>query len=301
METNAKKIKRLQRRNQRERTARKEAERILEDRSLELYHTNQKLTVINAELEEKVAERTRELQNYVTSIERANTEIKQFTYLASHDLKTPLRAIGSLIGFIEEDLLRYTDEYPAFQEIIDLIKSRVNRMHRLLNAILEYANIGKYKKDVEKISIKEVLQEVNSAIILPLGFDIKIHGPLFTLMANRARLFQVFRHIIENGIKYHKKPAEGVIDITAQQTETHHQILIKDNGPGIAPKYHERIFKIFQTLETKDRNKESIGIGLPIVKKIIEEEMDGIVTFQSTLGEGTTFIFSWPKRLVARG
>ncbi len=291
---------RLDRRYQRERRARKEAERIMEERSLELFNANQQLSNLNKAQEQVLNERTHQLRENIETLERVNKEIKQFTYLASHDLKTPLRAIGSLIGFIEDDLSHHPEIRNTFQDCIDLIKIRVNRMHRLLNAILEYSNIGKYKKHVETVYAKDIVEEVMSSITLPIGFKIELKDNLFFLNVNRNRLYQIFRHIVENAIKYHHNPSAGLITISSTQGEDKCTISIRDNGPGIATKYHERIFKIFQTLETKDKNKESIGIGLPIVKKIVEEEMNGIITFDSDAGRGTNFIIEFPTSILAR-
>lgn len=290
---------RKERRYQRERRARKEAESIMEQRSLELFNANQQLSELNKELGKNISERTYQLQEYVESLERVNKEIKQFTYLASHDLKTPLRAIGSLIGFIEDDLSHHPEIRDTFQDCIDLVKVRVNRMHRLLNAILEYSNIGKYKKHVETVYVKDVLEEVIGSTSLPRGFKVEIQDGLFFLNVNRHRLYQIFLHIIENAIKYHHDPKNGLIEVSSSQNEESCMISIRDNGPGIDEKYHERIFKIFQTLETKDKNKESIGIGLPIVKKIVEEEMNGTITFDSNEGKGTNFIVILPISTIA--
>lgn len=288
------KAKSLENRAKRERAARKEAESILEVKSRELYQANIQLADLNSNLENKIKQQIEELEKHVKSLEKANNNIRQFTYLASHDLKTPLRAIGSLMGFIEQDLLSYPDVSEDMQECILLIKTRVNRMHRLLNSILEYSSIGKQKTITEAVWLQEVIKDVNNSLSFDFQPVIKIKDPLFKLEVNKKRIYKVLKHIIENAIKYHDNPDELVINIYSEKDENWAKVFITDNGPGIAKKYHERIFQIFQTLATKDKNKESIGIGLPIVKKIVEDEMNGTFVLESEEGEGATFILSFP-------
>ncbi|MFK7949098.1 MAG: ATP-binding protein [Saprospiraceae bacterium] len=288
------KNKLLEKRVIRERKARKEAELILEEKSLELYQTNLKLAYLNADLEDTIHQQIKELERNVKSLEKANNDIQQFTYLASHDLKTPLRAIGSLVGFIEQDLQNYPEISEDILECILLIRTRVNRMHRLLNSVLEYSSIGKNKYITEPIIIKDVIYDVTNSLPFEYHPEIKINGDLFKIKISRKRIYQTLKHVIENAIKYHHDPKHIIIEISAKKEDKWLKLFIKDNGPGIAPKYHKRIFQIFQTLETKDKNKESIGIGLPIVKRIVEEEIQGQFLLESDVGKGTTFIFCFP-------
>jgi len=277
----------------RERRARKEAEMILEVKSRELYQSNLQLAQFNSELEKEVKKQTEALEENITSLEKANNNIRQFTYLASHDLKTPLRAIGSLIGFIEQDLVTYKVSEDLL-ECVHLIRTRVNRMHRLLNSILEYLNIGKGKLRTEPVSIREVVLDVQNSLSFKIEPQINMLDDLFLIDTNKNQLYKVLKHIIENAIKYHLNPENAIINIYSEKDEKYGRIYISDNGPGIAKRYHDRVFQIFQTLATKDKNKESIGIGLPIVKKVIEEEMNGKLLLESDEGQGATFIFCFP-------
>lgn len=288
------KNKLLQKRIAREREARKEAERILEEKSLELYQANTKLAYLNADLENTIRQQIKELEHNVKSLEKANNDIRQFTYLASHDLKTPLRAIGSLIGFIEQDLQQYPKISEDVRECIFLIKTRVNRMHRLLNSVLEYSRIGKNKYVAEPVAIKDIIYDVTNSLSFEHHPEIKINGRLFKINISQKRIYQILKHVIENAIKYHHDSQKIIIEIYAEKDDKWIKLFIKDNGPGIHEKYHERIFQIFQTLETKDKNKESIGIGLPIVRRIVEEEMNGRFLLEPNEDQGTTFVFYFP-------
>jgi light-regulated signal transduction histidine kinase (bacteriophytochrome) len=279
---------------EREKIARKEAEKILEIKSLELYKTTEKLMLLNYSLESQVAERTEELKQMIKSLEKANNDIYQFTYLASHDLKTPLRAIGSLLGFLEQDLYETPEVLEAVKETIDLMKNRVNRMHRLLNSVLEYSNIGRKEITKHTTDVFMIINEVLESLPLESNDAIFLHEPFFQLNTNKHRLHKVIKHIIDNAIKYHEPTKKKKIDIFSKVGEKWYELHIQDNGFGIPERYHERIFQIFQTLNTKDKNSGSIGIGLPIVKKIMEEEMKGQLLMESEEGKGTTFIFRFP-------
>jgi signal transduction histidine kinase len=208
-------------------------------------------------------------------------------------LKTPLRAIGSLIGFIEQDLVKH-EVSEDLLECIHLIQNRVNRMHRLLNSILEYSNIGKGKLRTEPVFVRDVVVEVQNSLSFIVQPTINILDDLLLIEVNKSQLFKVLKHIIENAVKYHENPINVIINIHAEKNEKWGKIYVSDNGPGIAKRHQERVFQIFQTLATKDKNKESIGIGLPIVKKVVEEEMNGKFFLESVEGEGTTFIFCFP-------
>jgi len=280
----------------REKEARKEAEKILEKKSLELYKATEKLMLLNYNLESQVAERTEELKATIVSLEKANYDIHQFTYLASHDLKTPLRAIGSLLGFLEQDLSEIPEAAEVIEDSIALIKNRVHRMNHLLNSILEYSEIG--RRAINKYPV-DVLETVNEVLEnLPTNHDYKIilQDSLLKLNTNRNRLFKVIMHIVDNAIKHHESTEKIQLEFFTTTDKDWYKLHIKDNGLGIPARYHERIFQIFQTLKTKDKNNGSIGVGLPIVKKIMEEEMDGKLLMKSIENQGTTFIFCFPAK-----
>ncbi|MFT5833325.1 MAG: light-regulated signal transduction histidine kinase (bacteriophytochrome) [Cognaticolwellia sp.] len=284
---------------ERERRAKKEAESILEAKSRALYQLNIQLAYLNEKLAKEVKIQTNALERNVESLEKANKDLRQFTYLASHDLKTPLRSIGSLVGFIEQDLPNHAISRDLL-ECTYLIRTRVNRMHRLLNSILEYSNIGKQDTPKESVWVKDVVLDVSNSLSFEHQPTINIKDDLLLIDVNRKHLYKILKHIIENAVKYHHDSENVIIDIHSEKDDEFGKIYISDDGPGIAKRYHERIFQIFQTLATKDKNNESIGIGLPIVKKIIEEEINGKFLLESDEGEGTSFIICIPIKSVLR-
>ncbi|MBW4550277.1 MAG: PAS domain-containing protein [Aphanocapsa sp. GSE-SYN-MK-11-07L] len=220
-------------------------------------------------------------------VEKRNQELDQFAYLVSHDLKAPLRAISNLAHWIEDDLGRQLP--PENQQHLQLMQSRVGRMEKLINGLLEYSRIGRVNMEIQPVAVADLLAEVIDSIDPPATFKIQIAADLPTLKTKRLLLHQVFSNLISNAIKHHDRP-DGQIQISAQPQPNGYEFAVGDDGPGIAANQHERIFGIFQTLhQSKDENT---GIGLAIVKKIVESEA-GQISVESSLGEGTTFRFTW--------
>lgn len=238
--------------------------------------------------ESKVAEQT--LKEYSITLERANKDLDQLTYVVSHDLKAPLRAIFNLSQWIEEDIKDQLSE--ENKRNMELLRGRVSRMEGLINALAEYSKIGKKEMLTIPVNVKNLLEEIITSLSPPTHVEIRIHLGMPSFSTKRLRLKQTFYHLIDNAIKHNDKEV-GIIDITCTELDEFYQFSITDNGPGVAPEYHERIFKIFQRLEARDK-VEGIGIGLTMVKKILEEQ-GGKIWIEPAQGEGIKFTFCWPK------
>jgi PAS domain S-box-containing protein len=219
-----------------------------------------------------------------------NQELDSFAYTVSHDLKAPLRAISNLSRWIEDDLEGKLP--PDTQEQFDLLRTRVKRMDSMIDSLLLYARAGRQEAQLETFDLTELLSEIIDSIAPPESFRIDIQPPLPTLTTKRVFLSQVLTNLISNAIKHHNS-VTGHLDISAIEHSDYHEFIIKDDGPGIAPESHEKVFEIFATLKVKD-NSDSTGIGLAIVKKIIETEQ-GTIRLESSLGDGTTFYVTWLK------
>ncbi|GAB5557904.1 MAG: hypothetical protein SchgKO_21170 [Schleiferiaceae bacterium] len=229
------------------------------------------------------------LMEYTEDLERINAELDQFAYIVSHDLKAPLRAINNLATWIEEDIEDQIDD--DAKEQFKLLKGRVLRMENLINGILQYSKAGRISAKMETIDVNEFLKELVEILRTDKSQIFNLPSDFPTLQTERIALEQVFSNFISNGIKYNDKEIPQ-IDLGWSREGRYYRFSVKDNGPGIEPEYHDKIFKIFQTLQARDK-VESTGVGLAIVKKIIEEK-GGRIQVQSELGKGTEFSFTWP-------
>lgn len=251
--------------------AQKQAEQVLQERAQELL---------------SLAEN---LQSKTTSLEKSNRELDQFTYVISHDLKAPLRAISNLSHWIEEDFSQHLSEENSQQ--MQLLRSRVRRMEDLINGLLQFSRIGRTENHYKTIHVDQLLLEVIDSIDPPAGFQIQIIPEMPIIQGEEMLLRQVFANLISNAIKHHSG-LEGNITISSLSKGNFYEFAVKDDGPGIAAAFHDKIFVIFQTLQARDK-LESTGIGLSIVKKIIESQ-GGTIWVESIVGSGTTFRFTWP-------
>lgn len=232
----------------------------------------------------------RRLQEYTATLEKTNNELDKFASIVSHDLKAPLRAIGNLADWIEEDASQTFT--PETRTNFNMIKQRIKRMEDLIQAILDYSKADKRVGDQMMVDTRELIRETIDFIGLPAHAKVNIAGNLPTMVTDKTRLSQVFSNLIGNGVKYNDKE-NPEINISMVAHDNGWTFSVKDNGPGIDPKFHDKIFVIFQTLNRRD-DVESTGVGLAIVKKIIEDE-GGKIWIESEPGKGADFKFFWPK------
>jgi signal transduction histidine kinase len=232
----------------------------------------------------------RTLSENISELERKNKELDRFAYVVSHDLKAPLRGIENASMWIEED---YGGELPGqIKEYLQLMKGRVRRMENLINGILELARVGKQKQPLERVNVGLMVQEIVEMLSPQAGMQVYVQPHMPMLLAERIPLQQVFTNLISNAVKYHDR-TEGKILITCNEKDDYYEFSVKDDGPGIESQYHEKIFIIFQTLKERDAF-ESTGVGLAIVKKILDDKKCTIKVV-SDKGKGSLFIFTWPK------
>ncbi len=224
-------------------------------------------------------------------LESINSELEQFAYVTSHDLKAPLRAIANLSQWIEEDLQAVMTDDIRKQMV--LLRSRVKRMEALINGILQYSRAGRVDMEIETVDVTELLADILDGLDYPPDFHIEILSQMPVFETARVPFSQVFANLISNAIKYHQGE-NGRVAISMRERGEYYEFSVADNGPGIAPEYHEKVFKIFQTLQARDK-LESTGVGLTLVKKIVEE-LGGEVTLESAEGEGATFRFTVLKQ-----
>ena len=259
-------------------TLRQQTEAKLEARAAELAQLNLKLRRTNNTLAER------------------NRELDRFAYVTSHDLKAPLRAIANLSNWIAEDLEEELP--PENHNQLRLLRGRVNRMEALLDGLLEYSRIGRNSIPIELTDVHKLVTDAIASIDPPSTFQIEIAANLPRLTTRRLLLKQVFFNLINNAIEHHPS-SHGTVKITVADCGDRYEFAVTDDGQGIEPQYHEKIYTIFQTLQARDTH-ESTGVGLAIVKKIVETE-GGTIGLKSSWGQGSTFSFTWLKQPIELG
>lgn len=249
--------------------------RVSDNRNDELTRLSTALNVMSAKLSKTIKE-----------IEKSNQELDKFAYVVSHDLKAPIRGIHNVVNWIEEDM--GPELSPQLREYLRIIPQRTRRMEDLINGLLDYARIRE-KKAPEETDVARLVKDIVQDIV-PRHFKVEIKE-LPVIYTERLKLQQVFTNLISNAVKY-SRHNQGEIAISGRQLPNCYEFSVKDNGIGIEPEYHEKIFEIFQTL--RERNEEqSTGIGLAIIKKIIDDQHCKIEV-RSAPGDGAEFIFTWP-------
>jgi len=220
-------------------------------------------------------------------LEIRNQELDDFACIASHDLQAPLRGISNLTEWLTEDL---KGQLPAEnQQHLDLIKSQVLKMSGLIKGLLDFARVGREHIDIDMVDLGQLLAEVIEEIAPPPNFQVTFPPDLPTLRTQSLLLKQVFANLIDNAIKYHDRP-DGKVEILATKREHLWEFTVVDDGPGIAPENHKKIFDIFQTLS--GQTGKGTGVGLAIVQKIVESQGRSIWV-ESSLGQGSAFSFTW--------
>jgi len=236
---------------------------------------------------------TQTLDASFSALQKRNQELDQFAYVASHDLKAPLRGVTTIVKWIEEEL---NNELSAqMRTYLEQMKGRLWRLEDLINGLLAYARVGRTAQTSELVAVPQLLREVGE-LVVPPDFRLELSPDLPTFVTDRLGLQQVFTNLLSNAVKYHHRGA-GRLEVSCRDLDGFYEFRVQDDGPGIAPEYHQKIFMLFQTL--RDRHTaESTGIGLSIVQKIIDEH-HGKIRVESAAGQGAGFIFTWPKEAAA--
>lgn len=222
----------------------------------------------------------------------ANQELKDFAYVVSHDLKAPLRGIISLADWLTRDYSAVLDANG--QEMLKLIDGRVRRMNELIDGVLQYSRVGRVRAIKSPIDLDHLIADVIDGMTPPPGFCIQVETPLPSLVAEKTRIHQLFQNLISNAIKYMGK-VEGRVWIGYSPQPNGGHFYVRDTGMGINVRHFDRIFQIFQTLSPRDQS-DSTGVGLAIVKKIVEL-YGGRIWVNSEVGKGSTFCFTLPQAL----
>ena len=241
-------------------------------------------------------EMTRSLALETKKLQASNEELDKFAYVASHDLKSPLRGIDQLATWITEDL--GDSLHSDTKDHLRLMRSRIGRMEQLLDDLLNYSRIGRYVDQIVTVNTRDLVRAVFERNENAKEIAIHIAEDLPILRTHKVALELVLHNLIDNAIKHHDKP-HGRIDVAARPTADGFEFTVKDDGPGILLEHHERVFGMFQTLKPRDE-VEGSGIGLALVKKTVES-VGGAVTLESDGQHGCTVRFTWPAKTLGKG
>jgi PAS domain S-box-containing protein len=248
------------------------------------------VTLLTDITERKTMERR--LALHARDLRRTNEELEQFAYVASHDLKAPLRGIENLVTWIEEDLEEVLTADTRTN--MDLLKSRVRRLESLLDDLLAYSRAGRGDVATEPVDTKALVEELAGLVSPPEGFVIQASERLPMLDAARSPLTQAFQNLIGNAIKHHDHPAKGHVWVDASSSDGLVEFSVTDDGAGIPEQFRERVFGMFQTLKPRDE-VEGSGMGLAIVKKLVERQGGKVWLGEGRDGRGLSVHFTWPN------
>ncbi|WP_339883919.1 HAMP domain-containing sensor histidine kinase [Polaribacter vadi] len=237
----------------------------------------------------EIIEINKEKDKLVTSLVKQNQELNEYAHMISHDLQSPLQSIDALTTWIRED---YFDDFDnGGKEILNLIRTNVEKMDTLIQGILEYSTIGKAEKKRYEVNLNSLLKILIPTIDNPQSIKILIPENLPTIYGDKHRLDLLFYNLIHNAVKFHNKGKNGFVEINYYDQKDFWKFTVKDNGKGIENEYFDKIFAAFQKLENDNK---STGIGLSIVKKIIEA-YNGDIYIESTPNVETIFTFTIKK------
>jgi signal transduction histidine kinase len=237
-----------------------------------------------------VAEHAAALAQLSADLVRSNRELEQVAYGASHDLKAPLRGIATVCDWLEDDLAGVMTDDTRLH--LGQLRNRVARMGAIVDGILAFARVGQVRSHPERVDVGVLVRDVVELIHPPEGATVHVAPALPVARVHRQLLGQVFANLIGNALKYARRP-DVRVDVGVTSGERFFEFWVTDNGPGIAPVHHERIWSLFQRLESRDEI-EGTGVGLALVKKIVENQ-GGRAWVESQPGEGATFRFTWPS------
>ena len=230
--------------------------------------------------------RVAELEALTTELERSNRELEQFAYVASHDLKAPLRAVSHLTTWLAEDLKDHMSQQG--HEYVALIQNRVARLESFITSLLEYSRIGKAAVESEPVDVGEMLHDL-VGLLDPEGVEVSIGSEMPVVDARRTEVRQVLLNLLSNACRH----AKSRVDVSVRETPVHWEFEVADDGPGIAPEYQDRIWGLFTRLDARDE-VEGTGLGLALIRKVTES-WGGGARVESTPGEGARFFVTLPK------
>jgi signal transduction histidine kinase len=218
-------------------------------------------------------------------------ELQEFAYVASHDLKAPLRSILLLADWIADDVRPNAGSETL--ENLALMRQRAHRLQMQIDGLLAYTRAGHDNAPLERVDVGALVADIVGVLAPPSGFGVRFNGKAPVLYTPRPPLEHVLQNLISNAIKHHDRPC-GAIVVSSRSIDGMIEFSVRDDGPGIAPEFHKRIFAIFKTLAGDDESEAS-GVGLSIVQKAVERFGGKVWVSSAPPARGATFAFTWPQ------
>ena len=270
--------------------------RRLEAAVAEAEASRRELLVLNAELEQRVAERTAQLDATVADLERSNAELEQFAYVASHDLQEPLRMVSSFVQRIGD---RYGDDLDERgQEYVRLAVDGAQRMSALIDALLRYSRVGRAELELQEVDVGELLDDVLQTFVRRLdeaGGSVEVETPMPRLVADPTLLRQVLQNLVGNALKFARPDVPPVVHVRAHRDGDAWVLEVEDDGIGIDPRFRDEVFRMFRRLNAR-RSYGGTGIGLSITQRIVERHGGDITVGDPTGTDGTRMVVRLPDR-----
>ncbi|HAI82780.1 MAG TPA: hybrid sensor histidine kinase/response regulator [Chitinophagaceae bacterium] len=233
----------------------------------------------------------KDLKDTLAQVERINKQLERFTYTVSHDLKSPLSGIITMLSLLEDDPVIVAN--PELQNNIEMLSQASNHLAHMIASILEYSKLSLTQQTIETVDVNDLVQQIAYLTFPPKHIHIAIVTDLPSVQCSRIKLQQVFQNLISNAVKYNNKPS-GLVEIGCTDKGDLYEFFVRDNGPGISPKDKAKVFDLFTTTNNTSSQDSSTGIGLNILKMTVEEQ-GGRIWVESELGVGSTFYFEWKK------
>ena len=227
-------------------------------------------------------------ENILKELEQKNKDLNEYAHIVSHDLKSPLRSIDALVSWIKMDNADMFDDVTL--QNFNLISKTLETMEKIISDVLEYSSAGANTSKQEIVNLNKTLNNLKKVLFIPENISLNVLTKLPVIVGDDIKFQQLFQNLIGNAIKFSDKE-KGIVEIDCVEKSTYYQFSIKDNGMGIEKKYHDKIFKAFHSL---NKSEDSSGIGLSIVRKIIDL-YKGKIWLESEPNVGTTFYFTLKK------
>lgn len=231
------------------------------------------------------------LKSALSELDRINKQLEKFVYIVSHDLKSPLSSVIMMLELIKND--PYIRANQEISENVAMVYQASGRLSEMIMALLEYSTTSLAQQTVEEVNVQSLVEELAALLFPPKHLQVKILQPLPLIRTRKVKLEQVFQNLLSNAIKYNDKP-NGLIEVGCTDKELFYEFFVRDNGPGVAEEDRSRIFRLFEVTSNESKRDSSTGIGLNLLKIIVEEQ-GGKIWVESKLGEGSTFFFQWMK------